>query len=350
MRYLLYLTEGEPGQEVQYLIDRKNDYWFVPPESLHLPIPGHEAGFHTKTILDGELVIDKEPSGKLQPRFMVFDCIIIDGNNLMQRSLDKRVAYYIDQIQKPYKQLLAKFPEEIAYQHFLVAMKDFKFAYHADNMFDHILKALPHGNDGLIFTCRGTPYKHGTDPHILKWKPENENSIDLRLSLDFPLVQPDALDLSRGIAKPYYDYDAIPVCNLLVYMGNNVEDRHYGTMYMDAPLWEKLKSLEEPLNDRIVECYMDEQRRWRYMRFRDDKTNANHVTTVDSVLESIQDRITEQDLRDYAPRIRAEWKKREVAAKQPEPVAASNLLKRKAEEQGDRRPSPNPPGAGAGNR
>jgi len=346
MRYLLYLTEGDPGQEVQYLIDRKNDYWFVPPETLHLPIPGHEVGFHQKTILDGELVIDKDPNGKLQPRFMVFDCIVIDGNNLMQRSLDKRVAYYIDQIQKPYKQLLAKFPEEIAYQHFLVAMKDFKNAYHVENMFDHILKALPHGNDGLIFTCRGSPYKHGTDHHILKWKPENENSIDLRLSLDFPVVQPDAVDISRGITKPYYDYDAIPVCNLLVYVGNNAEDKYFSTLYMDAQLWDKLKSLGEPLNDRIVECYMDEQRRWRYMRFRDDKTNANHETTVESVLESIQDRITEQDLRDYAPRIKAEWKKREAAPKRAEAAVPSNQLKRKAEEQGDRRPSPNPPGVG----
>jgi len=83
-------------------------------------------------------------------------------------------------------------------------------------------------------------------------------------------------------------------------------------MYVEPEEWESLKSLKEPLDDRIVECFMDSQKRWRYMRFRDDKTQANHTSTVDSVIESITDRVTEKDLVAAAPGIRTEWKKREA--------------------------------------
>ncbi|KAH8594997.1 mRNA capping enzyme, catalytic domain-containing protein [Bisporella sp. PMI_857] len=358
MRYLLYLTHGDDEQlEVQYLIDRKNDYWGMTGESgIHLPIPGHEAGFHTKTIIDGELVMDKAPGGTLQPRFMVFDCLVIDGVSLMDRSLDKRLAFFRERIQDPYNALLRKYPQEVPYQAFLVQMKEFELGYGIEKMFKQVLKSLPHGNDGLIFTCRETHYKHGTDPNILKWKPADENSIDFRLELEFDMVQPDAMDQSEGVTEPYPDYDGMPICHLYVYRGDNNPDIQYGTMFIDPDLWDSLKSLQQPLNDRIVECHMDDNGRWRYMRFRDDKTNANHISTVESVIESIKDRVTEEDLMATAYHIRKAWKEREAknqqAARQAQLQQAaksssgtvSGAVKRKAEEQGAGRPSPNPPG------
>lgn len=61
----------------------------------------------------------------------------------------------------------------------------------------------------------------------------------------------------------------------------------------------------------IVECYNDEQRRWRIIReangiprFRDDKAEANHVSTVNTVLEGI-DAVSKQDLLNVAPAIKA---------------------------------------------
>lgn len=41
-----------------------------------------------------------------------------------------------------------------------------ELSYGIQMMFDFILPKLPHGNDGLIFTCRTTPYKFGTDEHM----------------------------------------------------------------------------------------------------------------------------------------------------------------------------------------
>lgn len=68
--------------------------------------------------------------------------------------------------------------------------------------------------------------------------------------------------------------------------------------------WEMLKSLKQRLDGRIIECYREPDGRWRFKkdddgtpRWRDDKTDANHVSTVESVLGSIEDAVTEQDLR-----------------------------------------------------
>ena len=355
MRYLLYLTADDENQEIQYLIDRKNDYWFTPKDALHFPVPRDVSGFHINTLIDGELVEDKLADGSVQPKYLVFDCMVLDGNSLMNRSLDKRIAYFKERIFDPYKQLLEQYPEEKAFMHFIVELKQMQFSYAVEMMFRQILPSLPHGNDGLIFTCRSTEYKHGTDQHILKWKPEEENSIDFRLSLEFPIVQPDEIDIAEGITTAYPDYDAIPICNLLVYAGDGREDPWYATMYIEPEEWESLKSLRQPLDDRVVECYMDDRKRWRYMRFRDDKTNANHTSTVESVIESIQDRVTEKDLIAAAKGIRDEWKRRaaenEVKEKKARAAAgpgnngAPAAAKRKAEEQGGGRPSPQPPAA-----
>ncbi|KAF7857301.1 hypothetical protein EAF04_009542 [Stromatinia cepivora] len=315
-RYLLYLTDDENREECQYLIDRRNDYWYIPKGGLHFPIPQNVAGFHRGTLIDGELVLDRAADGSMQPKYLVFDCMFLDGNSLMNRTLDKRLAYFTERIFTPYVELLRDYPDEKQYMHFLTEMKQMQFGYAMDMMFRQILPNLPHGNDGLIFTCRGTEYKHGTDQHILKWKPENENSIDFKLALDFPTVQPDSMDLAEGTTEPYIDYDAIPICNLFVNAGNN-RDEWYATMHLEPEEWEKLKALQEPLNDRIVECYMDAQKRWRYMKFRDDKEVANHTSTVESVIESIKDRVTEKDLIAAAPRIREEWKKRDAQRKPP---------------------------------
>jgi mRNA guanylyltransferase len=338
MRYLLYLTIDDEGREIHYLIDRKNDYWFVPQGGLHFPTSQNVEGFHTNTLIDGELVLDKIPGDhappKYQPKFLVFDCMVLDGKSLMSRTLDKRIAYFKEGIFDPYKALLKEYPQEKPFQHFLVELKQMQFSYAVELMFKEILPALPHGNDGLIFTCRTTDYKHGTDHHILKWKPEDENSIDFRLGLDFPLTQPDQIDRAEGITEPYLDYDATPVFNLHVYAGDGKEDPWYGTMYIELEEWESLKALQQPLNDRIVECYMDNQKRWRFMRFRDDKTKANHTSTVESVIESITDRVTKEDLIAAAKGIRDQWKIR-AGQVVPEKGAVAGV-KRKADEQGRR--------------
>ncbi|MCJ1248026.1 Dcp1p-Dcp2p decapping enzyme complex alpha subunit [Trapelia coarctata] len=311
IRCLMYMT-NDGASEVTYLIDRKNDYYYVQSGHfrLHFPLPDDEQLFHTDTLLDGELVNDMQGNGVLQLKYLVFDCLTLDKQSLMHRTLDKRLAYYRDKAHKPFEALYQKYPEEIQYLPFIVEFKKMEFAYSIDYMFREVLPNLPHGNDGLIFTCRNSPYKPGTDPHILKWKKETENSIDFLLNLHFPTVDPDSEDEREGIYDPYPDYAALPTFTLSVLL-NQDQYKPYSTMHVEPSEWESMKSLQEPLDDRIVECYQNASNRWRFMRFRDDKKEANHISTVESVIESIQDKISERDLIANQKKIRDEWKRRD---------------------------------------
>ena len=314
LRLLMYLTRGDQEEEVVYLIDRKNDYYHVNNPNLHFPLPGDDISkFHAETLVDGELVLDSLRDGRQQLKYLVFDCLILDGKSYMHRTLDRRLGYFNQHVLEPYKALLKKYPEEVQYMPFLVEFKHQEFSYAMEKMFQEILPSLPHGNDGLIFTCRSTPYQHGTDPHILKWKPEEENSIDFVLHLEFPVYSPGADGNSDADASPFPDYSAMPKFLLGVSVGDH--DQMFGEMFAEEQEWETLKSRNEPLNDRVVECYLDKQRRWRYLRFRDDKHGANHISTVESVMESIQDQVSRLDLIGAQAHIRAEWKKREAEAK-----------------------------------
>jgi mRNA guanylyltransferase len=312
VRYLLYSTSDDQNQEAHYLIDRKNDYWYIPQSQLHIPTPTDEQGFHTNTITDGELVWDVLDSGEREPRFLIFDCLVNDGVSLMDKTLDKRLGLVQANIFDPYNTLFKKYPEERQYQAFFLEMKPFQLAYGIEMMFKEILPKLKHGNDGLIFTCRNTPYKHGTDPHILKWKPPEENTMDCRLRLFFPTVAPDEDERADGVTEPFVDYDSVPRAELWIFTGDSGPDKYeyFDEVLITKEEWEVLKGLGDPLNDRIVECNQDEHGRWRIMRFRDDKLEANHKSTVLSVLDSINDRISYADLVKAAPRIRDSWKAR----------------------------------------
>lgn len=316
IRCLMYFARGDPDSdspEVHYLIDRKNVYRYVP--GLHFPLPNDETfqKFHVDTLVDGELVNDTYADGTQQLKYLVFDCLVLDGMKLMHRTLDKRLGYFKLNVLKPYNAMYEKFPEEKQHRPFVVEDKSTQLSYGIEMMFRDIIPKVKkiHGNDGLIFTCRSTPYRIGTDEHIIKWKPPSENTIDFRLRLEFPLLEPDSEDEADGITQPYADYDAIPICHLFVMLSES-SYRHFGEMYITPSEWEGLKALGIPLDDTIVECYKDDQSRWRFHRLRDDKMDANHLSTVEKVLESIQDRVTEQDLIRAAPAIKAGWRKRQA--------------------------------------
>jgi mRNA guanylyltransferase len=343
IRCLMYFAQGNPdAPEVHYLIDRKNDYRYVP--QLHFPLPDDATfqSYHIETIVDGELVKDSYDDGTTQLKYLVFDCMVLDGQSLMHRTLDKRLAYFKEKVLKPYNAMYKKYPEEKQHRIFAVEDKSTQVSYGIEMMFREIIPKVKkiHGNDGLIFTCRSTPYKIGTDEHILKWKPPSENTIDFRMRLEFPLLEPDTDDEADGVVEPYYDYDAMPIFHLFV-LHNNNEYRIFGEMHVMPSEWDGLKALQMPLDDTIVECYQDNNGRWRYMRFREDKKDANHISTVEKVLESIQDRVTEDDLIRAAPAIKTAWKKRQATVRPPPPPGAAgpgvgisngNGVKRKFEE------------------
>lgn len=340
IRCLMYFTTGpvrdSEGQfiydmngnqemtEMHYLIDRKNDYYWV--QGLHFPraqeVPGKEiewGSHHVNTLIDGELLWDVYPDGRRTLKFLVFDCLYLENQNLMGRTLDKRLAYFMDKLYAPYAALRKKYPEDCEGFAFSLEKKSFQFGYGTQMMFKDILPKLPHGNDGLIFTCVGTPYKFGTDEHIMKWKPADENTIDFKMGLEFPLMDAgdddDDVQIDGGEDFSEYDYDAMPKFTLHVNHGDR-DYRPFEAMFATLEEWQVMKewSIEKQdgLDGQIVECHKDDQNRWRFNRFREDKPDANHISTVEKVLESIEDSVSEEELIEAAGDIRREWKLRQT--------------------------------------
>ena len=212
---------------------------------------------------------------------------------------------------------------------FAVEDKSKQFSYALELMFKQIIPSVKqlHGNDGLIFTCVNSPYQFGTDEHILKWKPPHDNTVDFLLHINWPLLELDPDDPDQTTQEDYLSFpDAF---ELYVSHGGKGDYSYYGNMYVTSKEWEDLKALQRPLQDCVVECYLEpasdgvnggdpHPARWRLYRIRDDKTDGNYVSVVQSVMESIQDHVTEEDLLRAAPEIRTEWKNRQAEERRRE--------------------------------
>lgn len=315
LRVLLFLHWYDDGSTVHpltFLIDRKNNFYNVEP-AIRIPywqMPDDHDKFLFGTILDGELVHDQYP-GEPSPRliYYVFDALAVDGQNVTTKGMDKRLGRMKEHVLKPYSKWLDQNPSlNVAHmQPFRLKEKQMHQSYHLQHIFNNILPQLKHGNDGLIFTCKDTPYKFGTDQHILKWKPPHENTIDFKLRLgEFPLIDPE--DGEEGLVP---DYDALPSPVQLLVQHNNNDYQHFAVLALTIDEWNILKSLNQRLDGRIIECYRTPAGQWKYKteadrtpRWRDDKKDANHISTVKSVLASIENPVTEPDLLSYEQKIK----------------------------------------------
>ncbi|GAA5927103.1 hypothetical protein JCM1841_006048, partial [Sporobolomyces salmonicolor] len=291
-------------------IDRKDNIY----QNYYLTFP-HQDGLefnHSNTVLDGELVIDVDPAtGRHIPRLLVFDCLVLDSENLMEKSLLKRYGRLKEFVMKPYDKIQATLPPDvIAQQPFEVVLKKQELSYGIEAVFRDHVPALMHGNDGLIFTSAEAPYTPGTDPKILKWKPPSENSIDFLLQLKFP-------PSTANEREP--DFTAKPVFMLLMNHGHE-GSHYYDTMEVDDETWEQWKASGEQYDDRVVEVVWDKQREtWKLLRFRDDKYEGNYKTVVASIIKSIQHGVEAEQLVANAGRVRHAWKAREAARRRRAP-------------------------------
>lgn len=99
----------------------------------------------------------------------------------------------------------------------------------------------------------------------------------------------------------YIDYDSLPQFYLSIWKGKDKKTneelyQQISSLHVEESQWEMLKAKNEPLQGRIIECVKDEENRWVFLRFRDDKDNANHISTYRSVIQSIEDAVSEKDL------------------------------------------------------
>ena len=97
------------------------------------------------------------------------------------------------------------------------------------------------------------------------------------------------------------------------------DKRHklWGDMFVPKDDWEKIQKstdIELVLENKVVECRWDKKAgtsgRWRFMRFRMDKENANFIDVARNVEESIKDGVSKEELIGWAVDIKAAWRSR----------------------------------------
>ncbi|KAJ1656699.1 Dcp1p-Dcp2p decapping enzyme complex alpha subunit [Dispira simplex] len=305
LRCLVYAVCDSNGRPATYCIDRKNRYWFIPhlqfptADTVHQPY----AKFHHQTLFDGELVVDKKANGTYGLQMYCFDLLVCAGQSIVQRPLNKRLGYLYEWVAGPHRRLCKINAQFAKAQPFGVVMKMMDKSYGAQKILEHDIPRLLHKNDGLIYVAVNAPYQLGTTEAMLKWKPADENSVDFKLRLQ---------DSGNGVGSK-------PVFVLYVWEGGN-QYRPYAEMSVTNQEWEQFQSRRQPLDGRVVEVRydpsVDPRAPWRFMRFRDDKPNGNHVSVVDKILCSISDGVDAQDIIAHCSEVRAAWKAREAAAEQ----------------------------------
>ncbi|PWN29023.1 DNA ligase/mRNA capping enzyme [Jaminaea rosea] len=341
---VLIVLHGATGRQDVFLVDRKNNYYFqqhvffptsdqrfypkgTPQQKEAAYALAHQEGIAYKdgwparkdTLLDGELVWDTDRStGRRKMRLLLFDALVVDGQNMAQRPLTKRYGRLHSMVYPPLHQYLQQNPKSAAAMPFEIRIKHMDLAYGVPEVLQR-MPNLEHGNDGLIFTCMNSGYTFGTDEKIIKWKPPRENSVDFVLRLRFP---PD--DNVPGGQVP--NLRAKPFFLLEEHMGGSAGSSQYEPfdwLWVGDEAWEEMKRSGVQWDDRVVECVWDLEAGpplpadngevvptpgWKIHRIRDDKHDGNHSTIVQKILSSIMDGVDEEQVVEAVPRIRAAWK------------------------------------------
>ncbi|KAF9954577.1 Dcp1p-Dcp2p decapping enzyme complex alpha subunit [Mortierella alpina] len=301
VRVLLYCVLHENGQQQVFLIDRKNKFSYVP--QLRFPVAKELNVFHNDTIVDGELVADREPNGQYVIRYLAFDLLAYRGQSIVSKPLTSRLARLQCEFIGPYREMLKiANPQFIQSQPFKVSLKEMQLSYGIERMFKEVIPNLKHGNDGLIFTSSVAPYIPSTNVKMLKWKPPSENTIDFRLTLESPPAG------NNHNQKPQF---------VLHEWRGGQDYSRFGLLTVDDSLWEQWQTTSTQLQNRVVEVsYSPSDQSWRFFRFRDDKEHGNHSSVVQKVVQSIRDGVEADELLHAQDSIKMAWKERERIAQE----------------------------------
>lgn len=73
----------------QYFINRNNDVFQIDGLTFYSDTSFKRLLFDT--LVDGEMVIDKEPDGSQRPRYLMYDVISFEGNQISQECFNNRM-------------------------------------------------------------------------------------------------------------------------------------------------------------------------------------------------------------------------------------------------------------------
>jgi hypothetical protein len=268
-----------------FLVDRKFNFRRV---NLHLPRRDNLAEQVTGTLLDGELVEDHDrQSGVRTLRYLVYDAVSVHNKLLLGESLPMRLLYAHKYALSPRALDRA---HSYAKEPFTVELKGFFGLPQLRYVFEKVIPALHHENDGIIFTPVAEPYVVGTCHQLLKWKPSHMNTVDFRLLTIYR--QREArwqLGAARGTVTEAFAWlsPTREEAEQLVSLDNQIVECYYD------PDW---PTTNYTLDGRDWTTGAVAQGGWRYMRPREDKHIPNDVSVVEKVIKSIKDNVTQEEL------------------------------------------------------
>jgi len=265
-RYLmLILKEGEV-----YLFDRDNSVFEA---DLTFPRRKSPEEHVFDTLVDGELVLDKE-GDRLHPRFLIYDIIKFEGQDVGQTDLDRRHLCIEKELIGPRNLAAQAGKLDKSKEPFAIRKKDFYPIDQAIWILDNLNPKMPHETDGLIFQPLKDHYTPGQCPYVMKWKPSELNSVDFMLNIRTVERVGCLPEKVGGLYVQGYDQ---PFSSMKV----TSELKHY--------------------DKRIIECTWD-GKSWKFLRVREDKSFPNTFKTAQSVCESIKFPVTKEILMDYINR------------------------------------------------
>ena len=321
-------TEKTDGERYLLFIDKHGDVYFINSRLIIFPTNLKHPSLK-RCIVDGEYVTQ----GKLNTTidmYMCFDCYFVDGKDVRDLDLDGRLTAISDllknwETKEPYIQLK-------------------KFFYGSKNVMIDTKKCinnallLPYHTDGLVFTptnlSPGALYENdqtmnpfgGTWNKVFKWKPPEENTIDVLVKLGEECmvhnakgvlqkcVYADLYVAYRGSIESTLNildmYNNIDKSNKKDVSSNTIIKRFYDFTYLPVndndkyPCTNFTNEIIE--SETIVEmAYIKDSPfiKWTPLRLRKDKTAvmkqtnsienaANNYNTVMNVWMSISDEVT----------------------------------------------------------
>ncbi|XP_068159190.1 mRNA-capping enzyme [Drosophila tropicalis] len=267
-RYMMLID----GRDEVYFFDRNHSCFKVDNVTF---VNGKNLTEHLEgTLLDGEMVLDK--IGKMvTPRYLVYDIVRLSNRDVREEPFyPNRLKYIEDDVISPRILGMKQGIINQRLQSFSVRSKGFWDIWTSGSLLgEKFSRTLAHEPDGLIFQPSMQPYTAGVCSDVFKWKPHELNSVDFRLKI--------ITESGEGLLTKKVGF---------LYVGGH--DAAFGRM-------QKLTQEIRELDNRIVECTMNQYGNWEFLRERTDKKLPNSYNTAVAVVESIRNPITKENLLNY---------------------------------------------------
>ena len=287
--------------------------------------------------------------------FLIFDAVVLKGLNIGYLPFKKRLEE-LRQFNEEYeaskyantrgKFFIEKFKQDIQNSNFLdlnklkrdikasivganivsndnnkllitLYIKDY-YTFDNVNKLNELIKLLPHHNDGLIINVDDYPYYSGQSCEIFKWKPLEMNTIDFEiifnekiqkyilytttntkegnlpveiLSFGSPEEKNNFEKIynsnTKNIGECYYDSKLI---------NEEVSIINYNLSLVKTDINEDITQIFSEFRDKIPKYKEKYKGGWRFLKFRNDKTNSNYIDTYQNIKVCIKEDLQMEEI------------------------------------------------------